>query len=360
LALRFVMAAGGTGGHIFPAIAVARELERRAPNCQILFLGTRRGLESEIVPREGFQLELIEVGALKGLPPIERLKSLARLPLSFFAARRILARFGPDLAMGTGGYVSGPVLLAAWSLRVPTLILEPNAVPGLTNRLLARLASAVAVCFEESLGYFRGRGILTGNPIRREFAQLKRKPRGDTLSVLIFGGSQGAHAINLAMSKALPLLAPKRDRLLIVHQTGQRDLQMVKRAYEEAGFESAEVVPFIIDMPAYFERADLLICRAGAITLAEVAAAGKAAILIPFPFATDDHQRKNAEAFQRAGAARVILQQELTPERLAREIAHLLEHPEEISRMEEAARGLSRADASSQVAELALKLAKKR
>jgi UDP-N-acetylglucosamine--N-acetylmuramyl-(pentapeptide) pyrophosphoryl-undecaprenol N-acetylglucosamine transferase len=354
------MAAGGTGGHIFPAIAVARELERLAPSCQILFLGTRRGLESEIVPREGFQLELIEVGALKGVPPIERLKSLARLPLSFFAARRTLARFRPNLVIGTGGYASGPALLAAWSLRVPTLILEPNAVPGLTNRLLAPLASAAAVSFEESLRYFRGRGIVTGNPVRKEFAQIKRKPRGDNLSVLIFGGSQGAHAINLAMSKALPLLAPKKDRFLIVHQTGQRDFQTVKRAYQEAGFEGAQILPFIIDMPAYFERADLLICRAGAITLAEVAAAGKAAILIPFPFAADDHQRKNAEAFQRAGAARVILQQELTPERLAKELVHLLEHPEEISRMEEASSRLSRADASSRVAELALKLAKER
>lgn len=353
------MAAGGTGGHIFPAIAVARELERRAPNCQILFLGTRRGLESEIIPREGFQLELIEVGALKGVSTLEKLRSLAQLPMSFFAARRILARFGPDLAIGTGGYVSGPALLAAWSLGVPTLILEPNAVPGLTNRLLAPLASAAAVSFEESLKYFRGRGVLTGNPVRQEFARIKRKPRGDRLAVLIFGGSQGAHAINVAMSEALPVLAPKKDSLSIVHQTGQRDFQMVKRAYEEAGFD-AEVLPFIVDMPSYFERADVLVCRAGAITLAEVATAGKAAILIPFPFAADDHQRKNAEAFQRAGAARVILQQDLTPERLARELLDLLEHPEEISRMEEASRKLSCADSCGRVADLALELARKK
>ena len=355
-----IIAAGGTGGHIFPGVAIARELLRRDPTAEIIFVGTSRGLESKIVPREGFKLELMKVGALKGVSAFERLKSLGGLPLSFVAARRILKRFRPDVVIGVGGYSSGPTLLMAALSRIPTMVVEPNAMPGFTNRVLARWVDAAALTFEDALKYFGQRGRVTGNPIRNDFALLKKKERGERSSVLIFGGSQGAHAINTAMVEALRLLAPERDRLDITHQTGERDFEMVKRGYTEAGFDAADVRPFIEDMATRFEKADVLVCRSGATTAAEVAAAGKAAIFVPFPFATDDHQRKNAEAFVRAGAGRMILQQELTPERLAGEIKRLIGEPGEIDRMEEASRKLGRPDSAERAVDLAMEITGKK
>ena len=354
--MRAIIAAGGTGGHIFPGVAIAREFKRRDPNAEILFVGTPRGLESKIVPREGFDLELIKVGALKGVSVFERIKSLAGLPMSFVAALRILKRFKPDVVIGVGGYSSGPVLLMAAMTKRPTMVVEPNAMPGFTNRVLARFVDAAALSFEEANRYFKGRGVVTGNPVRGDFAGLKKKERGEKVHVLLFGGSQGAASINTAMCEALPILAPKKGELAITHQTGERDYERVRRAYLDAGFEEAEVKPFINDMANHFEAADALICRAGATTAAEVAAAGKAAIFIPFPFATDDHQRKNAEAFERAGAGRMILQKELTPERLAQEITQLIERPEEIDRMEEASRQLGHPDSAGRAVDLAMSL----
>ena len=354
--MRVIIAAGGTGGHIFPGVALAREFKRRDPATAILFVGTARGLESRIVPREGFDLELIRVGALKGVSIFERIKSLAGLPMSFVAARRILKRFKPDVVVGVGGYSSGPTLLMAALSRIPTMVVEPNAMPGFTNRVLARFVDAAALSFADAQKYFGRRGVVTGNPVRLDFARLTKKARGEKISVLIFGGSQGARAINDAMIGALPLLASKKDRLAITHQTGEREFEAVRRAYAETGFAEADVRPFIHDMADHFERADLLICRAGATTAAEVAAAGKAAIFIPFPFATDDHQRKNAEAFERAGAGRMILQKDLTPARLAEELNRLIEHPGEIDRMEEASSRLGRADSTERAVDLAMKL----
>lgn len=355
--MRVIIAAGGTGGHIYPGVALAREFKRRDPQTEILFVGTSRGLESKIVPREGFELELIKIGALKGVSVFERAKSLAQLPASFIAARRILKRFKPNVVIGVGGYSSGPTLLMAALARIPTMIVEPNAMPGFTNRALARFVDAAALTFEDAQKYFGGRGVVTGNPVRGDFAHLKKKARGDKLNVLIFGGSQGAHAINTTMTEAARLLASKNDRLAITHQTGERDFEMVKKAYLEAGFEGADAKPFIHDMARQFENADVLICRSGATTAAEVAAAGKAAIFIPFPFATDDHQRKNAEAFERVKAGRMILQKELTPERVAEELTRLIENPSEIDRMEEESRKLGRADSTERAVDLAMKIA---
>ena len=352
--MRVIIAAGGTGGHIFPGVAIAREFRRRDQSAEILFVGTARGLESKIVPREGFDLELIKVGALKGVSVFERVKSLTGLPASFLAARQILRRFKPDVVIGVGGYSSGPTLLVAALSRIPTMVVEPNAMPGFTNRMLARFVDAAALSFADAQKYFGDRGVVTGNPVRVDFAGLARKARTEQLNLLIFGGSQGARAINKVMVEALPLLASKKDRLSITHQTGEADLEMVKRGYADAGFPSAEARPFIHDMAAQFARADLLICRSGATTAAEVAAAGKAAIFIPFPFAADDHQRKNAEAFERVGAGRMILQKDLTPERLAEELSKLIEHPEEISRMEDSSRGLGRADSTERAVDLAI------
>jgi UDP-N-acetylglucosamine--N-acetylmuramyl-(pentapeptide) pyrophosphoryl-undecaprenol N-acetylglucosamine transferase len=354
--MRVIIAAGGTGGHIYPGVAIAREFKVRDPGSEILFVGTPRGLESKIVPREGFALEMIQVGALKNVSFIERMKSLAGLPFSFVAALRILRRFKPQVVVGVGGYSSGPTLLMAALMRIPAMVVEPNAFPGFTNRVLARFVDAAALSFEDARGYFGERGVVTGNPVRGDFANVKKKERGERLHVLIFGGSQGSHAINAAVVGALSLLVPARDRLVITHQTGESDFEMVKKGYAKAGFE-ADVRPFINEMAKAFERSDVLICRAGATTAAEVAAAGKAAIFVPFPFAADNHQRKNAEAFERAGAARMIVQSELTPERLATELHQLIEHPEEIDRMEEASRKLGRVDSAERTVDVALRVA---
>jgi UDP-N-acetylglucosamine--N-acetylmuramyl-(pentapeptide) pyrophosphoryl-undecaprenol N-acetylglucosamine transferase len=355
--LKVIIAAGGTGGHIFPGIAVAREFLRKAPDVDVLFMGTPRGLESKIVPREGFKLEMIQIGALKGISLFERIKSLARMPLSFIAAYRKLAKFRPDVVIGVGGYASGPVLLMAHFMGTPTMLIEPNAMPGFTNRVLARFVDAAALSFGESLPFFRGRGIVTGNPVRGDFTSLQKKERGEKLNVLIFGGSQGAHAINAAMVGAVSLLKDKS--ISITHQTGEADFESVKQGYAEAGFEAVDVRPFIYDMYRHFEQADILICRSGATTAAEVAAAGKAAIFVPFPFATDDHQRKNAEAFERAGAGRMILQRDLTPERLARELSDLARNPAAIDQMERASRALGEPDAAQKAVDLALSIIKK-
>ncbi|MFY9609914.1 MAG: undecaprenyldiphospho-muramoylpentapeptide beta-N-acetylglucosaminyltransferase [Blastocatellia bacterium] len=354
--MRVIIAAGGTGGHIYPGVAIAREFRRRDPQTEILFVGTARGLESKIVPREGFALEMIEVGALKGVSVFQRIKSLVQLPLSFVATLRILGRFKPQVVIGVGGYSSGPTLLMAALTRVPTMVVEPNAMPGFTNRVLARFVDAAALSFEDAIKYFGKRGVVTGNPVRGDFSNLKKRERGERLNILIFGGSQGSRAINTAMTGALSQLQRERERLAITHQTGEQDFEMVKRGYQEAGFE-ADVRPFIHEMAAQFERADVLICRAGATTAAEVAAAGKAAIFVPFPFATDDHQRKNAEAFERAGAARMILQKELTPGRLAQELTRLIEHPEEIDRMEEASHRLGKPDSAARTVDMAMAVA---
>lgn len=358
--MRTIIAAGGTGGHIYPGVAIAREILRRDASSEVLFVGTPRGLETKIVPREGFRLELMRVRALKGVGIVERVRSLLLLPLSFVSAWRVLKRFRPDAVIGVGGYSSGPTLLAAALSGIATMVVEPNAMPGFTNRVLARFVDAAAVTFKESLPYFRGRGRVTGNPVRADFARLRPKRRGERLAVLIFGGSQGARPINIAMAGALPLLASRKDKLAITHQTGERDLEEVSRTYRAARFEEADVRPFIHDMAAQFERADLLICRSGATTVAEIAAAGKAAFFVPFPFATDDHQRSNAEAFEKAGAARMIPQTELTPERLARELIDVAENPRLIDQMETASRALGRPDAAERAVDLALEVVSKK
>ena len=354
--MRVIIAAGGTGGHICPGVAIAREFKQRDPATTILFVGTARGLESKIVPRAGFDLELIKVGALKGVSIFERTKSVGGLPTSFVSALRILRRFKPDVVIGVGGYSSGPTLLMAALSRIPTMIVEPNAMPGFTNRVLARFVDAAALSFADAQKYFGSRGVVTGHPVRVDFARLEKKQRSGKLNVLIFGGSQGARAINDTVIAGLPLLVSRKDRLSFTHQTGERDCETVRQGYADAGFGDADVRPFIHDMADQYARADVLICRSGATTVAEVAAAGKAAIFIPFPFATDDHQRKNAEAFVRVGAGRMILQKDLSPARLVEELNQLIENPGEIDRMEEASRRLGRTDSTERAVDLAMSL----
>jgi UDP-N-acetylglucosamine--N-acetylmuramyl-(pentapeptide) pyrophosphoryl-undecaprenol N-acetylglucosamine transferase len=349
-----LIAAGGTGGHIYPGIAVAREILRRDPESQVRFVGTARGLESKLVPQAGFELSLIDSTGLKNVGAIARLRGLLVLPKSFLGARRLLKSFRPDVVIGAGGYVSGPVLLSAAMLRLPTMVMESNALPGWTNRVLARFVDKAAVSFEVALPYFRGKAVVTGNPVRREFFEIvARERQPGQLSVLVFGGSQGARAINEAMIAALPLLASMKDALRITHQTGESDFARVTAGYAEDGWaERATATKYIDNMVAAFAAADLVVCRAGATTTAELIAAGKASVMVPFPLAADDHQRKNAEALAAAGAGIMILQQDLSGERLALELTSLVRNPERIARMERAARDLARGDAAAAVVDM--------
>ncbi|HEX4946021.1 MAG TPA: undecaprenyldiphospho-muramoylpentapeptide beta-N-acetylglucosaminyltransferase [Blastocatellia bacterium] len=350
-----IIAGGGTGGHIYPGIAIAQEFKRRNPNCEIVFIGTARGLENKIVPREGFKLELIEVAALKGVSAGRRIKSLLLLPKSAFVVRSLIRKYKPDVVIGVGGYASGPMLLIASLMGVPTMVAEQNALPGFTNRVLARFVKAAAVSFEEAKPFFRGKAQITGNPVRAEFFNVPARTPSHVTNILITGGSQGARAVNEAMIAALPVLEAHKDELAIVHQTGELDFEKVKAAYATSSLP-AEVKPFIEKIVEEFIKADLVISRAGATTVAELAAAGRPAIMVPLPWAADDHQRKNAEAVERAGAGRMILQSELSGERLASELLVLAKDPERRAAMSAASKTLAHPDAAARVVDMAEKI----
>jgi len=351
---------GGTGGHVYPGIAVARELQSRAPDVQISFAGTARGLEARVVPREGFPLDLIRSGGLKGKSVLDRLRGAALVPVGLADGWWIVSRRRPDLVIGVGGYSSGPVVLVAALRGVPTMLLEQNAVPGLTNRLLARVVRAAAVTFESTQAFFGAKAFVSGNPVRPEFFAVgsEREPASQEAAsvarVLVFGGSQGAHAINVAMVEGAAMLAASPD-LRLVHQTGERDAAMVTAAYREAGLP-AIVEPYLDDMGRQLGRADVVVCRAGATTLAELAAVGRAAIVIPLPTATDDHQRTNAESLEAVGAAEVMLQADAGGGALAARILALVRDAARRQRMAAAARALARPDAARVIVDRALAL----
>lgn len=361
--MRVVIAGGGTGGHLYPGIAVARELLSRSPEAQISFAGTVKGIEARVVPREGFALDLIRSGGLKGKSLADRLRGASLLPLGLADAWRIVSTRRPDVVIGVGGYSSGPVLLVAALRGVPTMLLEQNAVPGLTNRLLAPVVRAAAVTFESTRPFFGPKAFVSGNPVRPEFL-MTVGPNEESVAdasitrVLVFGGSQGAHAINVAMVEAAAELAAGGSHLRLTHQTGERDVEMVRGAYRQAGLE-ADVQPFLYDMGRQLGQADVVICRAGATTLAEIAAAGKAAILVPLPTATDDHQRRNAEALAAAGAADVLLQHEMTGHALAQRILALAADRERRARMASSSRHLARPHAAKRIVDRAMQLMEK-
>lgn len=350
--MRAVIAGGGTGGHVIPALAIAHELRRRY-HAEVLFIGTARGIETRLVPQAGFPLELIEVGALKNVSLATRLGTLVALPRAIVRSWWIMNAFRPEVVIGVGGYASGPGMLAAALTGHPTLVFEPNLVPGFANRVIAPLVSAAAVHFEETRRYFR-RCQVTGVPVRQAFFEIPAK-QGGRPTLLVFGGSQGASAINRTVMEALPALYQRVPGLHIVHQTGEHDFEQAQRLYREARV-SAEVFPFIERMPEAFRGADLLLCRSGASTVAEVTAAGKPAVFVPFPHAADDHQRRNAEALERAGAAVLLPESELSPQRLADVVASLLNDPARLARMSQAARTLSHPDAAQQISTLAARL----
>ncbi len=353
--IRILMVAGGTGGHIFPALAVAEELRERGERAgrpyEIEFVGTRRPLEAKLIPAAGFPLRAVDSAGLKGIGGIRRLRNLLVLPKTAVTVAGILREFKPRVVVGVGGYLAGPVMMEAALKRIPTVLIEPNARPGFTNRMLGPVVRAAAVGFAETAHLYGAKAHVTGHPVRRAFFAIPPRHHAPPFTVLIVGGSQGARAINNVVPQALSMVGRESGEVRIIHQTGEPDFQEVQRAYQERGLK-AEVQAFIDDMPATLALADLVIARAGATTVAEFAAAGRASVLIPFPGATDQHQLENARVMEKAGAARVIVQSELTPERLAEEVRELMADPKTLDTMAASARKLARPDAAARIADI--------
>jgi UDP-N-acetylglucosamine--N-acetylmuramyl-(pentapeptide) pyrophosphoryl-undecaprenol N-acetylglucosamine transferase len=364
MAPRVVIAGGGTGGHVFPALALAAELSARAPGCELLFVGSRGGLEERLVPAHGYRLELLEVGKLRGEGLARRLATLAGLPRAGVRALALLGRFAPDVVVGVGGYASGPLVLAAAARRIPTLLLEQNSVPGSTNRLLARVADRVLIAFRRAARWLPAdRTLLVGNPLRPALVAQLRAPRTRAHDrvrpcLLILGGSQGAHALNELACGAAPLLAARLPGLRVIHQTGRADHDAVCRAYAAAGVD-ARVEPFIEEMAAAYSAADLALSRAGATTIAELCCAGVPAVLVPYPHAADEHQAWNAREIAERGGALALLQRELSPARLAELLAQLLADGERLARMGRAIGVCAYPDAAGAAAEQVREVATK-
>jgi UDP-N-acetylglucosamine--N-acetylmuramyl-(pentapeptide) pyrophosphoryl-undecaprenol N-acetylglucosamine transferase len=359
-ARRILIAGGGTGGHLFPGIALAEELTSRNQGHEVLFVGTRHGLEGRHVPRAGFELELIEVGGLKGKGLLGWLKGLLRVPRAMWQSRRILRRFRPHVVVGVGGYASGPVVLAAWLRRVPTLVLEQNALPGLTNRLLGRVARRIVVAFPQALDHFSARKtLMLGSPVRKALVDnfLHSNEPKEGAGLLVFGGSQGARALNQVMPETMQKLVDRVAGLRLVHQTGERELEAVAQRYRTLGLaDRVETRAFIDEMALAYRRADLVVCRAGATTVTELSLCRKPAVLIPFPHAADNHQEINARSLVEAGAAVMLPERDLDAQRLADLVASILCDSQRRAAMEEAAGSVSRPEAARDIAELCLEL----
>jgi len=345
--------AGGTGGHVFPALAVAKVLRERG--VAVVWLGVPGSMESRLVPANGFPIEWVRIGGIRGKGLMQKLLAPLRIFKAVVQSLGVLRRVRPRSVLGAGGYVSGPGGIAAWLLRIPLLIHEQNAIAGMTNRWLARLAGQVLEAFPGSFGP-KVAAQTIGNPVRADIAALpapevRFADRG-TSRLLVLGGSQGAQRLNAVVPQALARVAPE-NRPRVRHQTGERGIEAARIAYAEAKVE-AEVLPFIDDMAAAYAWADLAVCRAGAMTVAELQAAGLGAIFVPFPMATDDHQTKNAEVMVRSGAAQVIQERDLTPERLGAAIGHLVGDRARLLKMAEAARGSRIIDAAARLADLCM------
>ncbi len=358
--MNIVIAGGGTGGHLFPGIAVAEEFLKRDAKSRVIFIGTKRGIEQRVLGRLGYDLKLIDVEGLKGRGVKAFLKGLYAIPNSMRQSRNILKAFGPDVVIGVGGYASGPAVITAWLMGIPTAIAEQNALAGNTNRILGKFVDNVFLTYEESAKGFDPRKLrVTGNPVRAAFAEglsaagAKKEGR----RILIFGGSQGAAAINRTVVAMLPLLQNIKEGFRIVHQTGENDCDMVRDAYKKHGIV-AQVLPFIVDMVSAYAVSDLIICRAGATSLAEITAAGRASILIPFPWAANDHQTQNAKAMVEAGAAIMIAERDLSPEKLFERVETLLADERKLKEMEQQSKKLGRLDAAAKIVDACLELAK--
>ncbi len=349
---RIIIAGGGTGGHLYPGIAVAKEFQKRYKNIEILFVGTANGIEYRVLPKEGFRLETIRIAGFFGKGLLKKIATLFMLPFSIIDSFRILRRFKPQCVIGVGGYASGPLVLSSAIMRIPNVILEENVVPGATNRLLSYFTKKAVVAFEDTKRFLRNGAdvVVVGNPIREEIYKKPRR-KSDKFTLLIFGGSLGAHTINMKMAEAVDYLKEFKEKIKIIHQTGEADYSLVKDAYNKAGFD-AEVMPFIYDMASAYANADLVVCRAGATTVAELTACGKAAIMVPFPFATHNHQEMNARALSEAGAGEMMLNKDLSGKVLANRIIYYLNNRSKIEEMEKKSMSLGKRDAASKMADL--------
>lgn len=356
--LKWLIAGGGTGGHLFPGIALAEEVVTRHPGNEVLFVGTAHGLEATVVPREGYRLELLDVSGLKGKGPLRFLQGLLRIPKAMYQSWKLLRRERPRMVIGVGGYASGPLVLVAALMRIPTAVQEQNAYPGFTNRVLGRFVDAVFIAFKEAAPFFSKRKVhLLGNPIRRALLDnyLRSKIPSPNFTLLITGGSQGAHRLNVCAVEALRELGELAKTFTVVHQTGVKDKAEVEKAYAEMGIE-AEVHDFIREMPKAYARADLIVCRAGAATLAEIAVARKAAVLVPFPFAADNHQEVNARSMVDAGAAVLLRESDLSGRKLADVLRELHDDPARRAAMERASGLLGRPEAAREIADVCVEL----
>jgi UDP-N-acetylglucosamine--N-acetylmuramyl-(pentapeptide) pyrophosphoryl-undecaprenol N-acetylglucosamine transferase len=359
--MRIVIAGGGTGGHLFPGIAIAEEFLRRDDKTRIIFIGTKKGIESKLLGQLGYELREIDIEGVKGRGGKALVRGAYQIPLSMLQSGRILKQFRPNIVIGVGGYASGPAVLTAHFMSIPTAIAEQNAIPGITNRILGNFADKIFVTYAQTRTYFpQTKVILSGNPVRAAFGveRDKAKDKKDYWQLLVFGGSQGSEAINKSIIDILPQLQSMKNKVHVLHQTGSRQLEEIKKAYEQFGIQ-AKVTPFIVDMAGAYADADLIICRAGATSLAEITAAGKAAILIPYPWAANDHQLKNAQALASEGAAVVISEKELSG-KLFSTIDNLLRDEQKLRQMEENSLRLSRIDAAAAIVDNCIKLMAKR
>lgn len=348
--MKCVIAGGGTGGHLFPGIAIAEAFMDRETGNEVLFIGTKRGIEARVLPGGRFRLKMIHAMPIKGTSVSGTLKALWTLPKAIAEAFAVLREFRPQIVLGVGGYASGPGVLAAFLFGTKRAIHEQNVIPGMANRFLKAFSQRVFISFEGARRYFPARKtILTGNPVRKEIAaSASQREKGSRFTLLVFGGSAGAHRINTAVMESLDWLQEVRPGVTFIHQTGKEDFDLVSRGYEEKGFE-AEVFPFIDEMARCYRRADLVICRSGASTVAELAVCAKAAILIPYPHAAHQHQLINAQQLVDRGAAKMIRDEALNGSSLSRTILDLYRHPEERERMEEAVRQIGRPKAAEEI-----------
>lgn len=351
--MRVLIVGGGTGGHLFPAVALAETFMKKSADNQVRFVTTQRALDSQILSGRGFSFIPLKMEGIKGKGLVGKLSSSYQLPPAFSRSLKIIGEYRPEMVLGVGGYVSGPVILAAWSKRIPCAVQEQNAIPGVTNRLLGRVVDRVFLAFEESGSYFPKNKIrITGNPIRQELKKVacREVPPAGPLTLLILGGSQGAHRINQAVKDSLEGLLPLKNELYFIHQTGDRDAEELDRAYQEKGFKH-QVMAFISDMAWAYGQADMIIGRAGAMTITEIMALGKPSLLIPFPFAANNHQEYNARSLIKAGAAEMILEEDLNPVSLTDRLRDWLAHREKLIKMGEKAKTMGRWQAAEEIVE---------
>ncbi|MDI6741439.1 MAG: undecaprenyldiphospho-muramoylpentapeptide beta-N-acetylglucosaminyltransferase [Smithella sp.] len=356
--MRVVIAGGGTGGHLFPGIALAEEFIKRDGTTEIIFIGTKKGIESRLLKKIGYELRTIDIEGVKGRGMKALLKGIYQIPVSLWQSRRILKQFRPDLVFGVGGYASGPAVLAAYCMNLPTAVAEQNAIPGVTNKILGKFADRIFVTYAQTRTFFPPEKVVfSGNPVRASLSAGTGEKNKDKKEwcLLIFGGSQGAEAINKSVMDMLPQLQSLKDKIKILHQTGLRQLEDVRKAYEESDIR-AVVKDFIVDMAQAYAEADLIICRAGATSLAEITAAGKASVLIPFPWAANDHQLKNAQALEQEGAAKVIREKDLSGVKLFEVVKNLLTDEQQLRAMERNALKMSKPDAAGTIVDDCLKL----